>query len=236
MKFFSMLKKSFKRNRTPKPAMQQANWGQAFQQVESIYDGFRKVAELTGQYQGAMLQGFDKIIALAGQYHNSAIALRKNLTTFHEQSTTTKERYKKLLCEIAELVDYCDQVTSSKEVLQPVINQAVRLLASHGVTSYMPEEGKPADYKYCVVEVPVPSEDKPPGLVVKVISKGYLWRDVTLIPAKVVATTEPVRAPQPDAVAGEKSADSQSDKNVEKNITPPPDKNTTGKGEVEERS
>ena len=35
-----------------------------------------------------------------------------------------------------------------------------------------------------------------PGLVVRVISKGYLWGDIVLVPAKVAATAEPDRAIQ----------------------------------------
>jgi len=123
----------------------------------------------------------------------------------YEQSSAREECYRKLLQKVTGLVDYCEQSPASGEMLVPVRDQVLGLLAAHGVKPYTPEEGKPVDLKRCVIEVPVLSEEKEPGLVVKVITKGYIWGDITLVPARVAAIAEPPPKTQPDKMSGAES-------------------------------
>ena len=189
------------RTQAPAPELMQGPWSQVWQQAQSVSEGFGRVAELTRQYREAVFQGFDKVIALTHQYRDGVSTLERNLTALYEQSCATEDRYRTLLQKLTGLADYCEQLSANNEALGPVREQVSELLAAHSVKPYLPEEGKPVDLKRCVIEVPVPSETKPPGLVVKVISKGYLWGDITLVPAKVAATAEPDRAIQPDAAS-----------------------------------
>jgi molecular chaperone GrpE (heat shock protein) len=186
------------RAQKPIPELKQGPWGQTWQRVQEVSEGFGRVAELTKQYRDAIFQGFDKVIVLTHQYRDGASTLERNLTALYERSCTTEEHYQTLLQKLAGLVDYCEQLSTDNKVLGPVRDQVCELLAAHGVKPYLPEEGKPVDLKLCVIEVLVPSETKPPGLVVKVISKGYLWGNVTLVPAKVAATADPIPGAQPD--------------------------------------
>jgi molecular chaperone GrpE (heat shock protein) len=212
--------------KSPSPPLEQENWGPIFQQAQLVSEGFRKVAELTNQFQAGVNQAFEKTLTLTAQYHNTAKALEKNYTTSYEQHNIIKENYKKLLYELAKFIDDYEQLTSNKEILQPIIDQIMKILISHGVTVYTPEENMPANIKYCVVEVPVPSEDKPPGIVTKVISKGYIWRDNALIPSKVAATAELVKPPQHDATPDKESDDSLSVKNKGETAIQSKDNNT----------
>ncbi len=238
MKPFSL----FKKNRVKESPLQpeQGNWGKALQNVQSITEGFDKVAELTRQYQEAVSQGFDKIIILANQFSNGAVTLEKYLSTLYEQYTANEEQYKRLLHDLAVLADHYEQLIPNNQVFAPIFDQITHLLVAHNVKPYIPEEGKPADLKYCVIEVAVPSENKPPGLIVKVISKGYVWQTRVLLPAKVVATVEIVETPSPEVVTEKTVAEPQADTKTE--VASPTStkrkkmRNTKRKSDVEERN
>ena len=56
------------------------------------------------------------------------------------------------------------------------------------------------DLKRCEIATAVESVERPPGVVEKVIRGGYIWGDITLLPAEVLATKEPAaiaQAPRP---------------------------------------